>query len=476
MSAPRHARLGRLFLRLRELPPARWSALLNELCPGEPDLRREVLELLETERRPSTELDTPALGEGFHLPELDSLEPEPGPGGRPRRIGSYRIRRALGAGGMGLVYLAEQDHPKRSVALKLLRAGLSTPTARRRFQQEAQLWGRLQHPNIAQVLEAGVARTDQGPRPFLALELVRGSDLAEYAARTRPSQPARIQLLLELCEAIDHAHGRGVLHLDLKPGNVLVDTSGRPRVIDFGLAGLARGASAAAPMGTPRFMSPERLEPSAAGLDRSADVFALGRIAEELLDFNSRLDPEGDLRAIASRATAASKSERYATAGELAADLRRFLAGRPVRAARDSAFYRVRKGVRRHRRGLLAILLLALALAASRPLRDAYRGRELRARSVGERHAGTIAAEREKADRLANYLAGLVVAADPSRLGSDAQLDKVVGRVRGELDEAFGDLPEVEADLRSALARADRRSPWDALVAGWSALRALRAK
>src|SRR5262249_13414982 len=171
-----------------------------------------------------------ARGEGSTV--RSSGPPSAGPP-PPSRIGHYRILRRLGEGGMGTVYEAEQDNPRRTVALKVIRAGLLEAELVKRFTHEAQFLGRLHHPGIAQVYDAGVA--DDG-RPFFAMEFIHGVALDEYARLEGLSAPARLDLLARVCDAVQHAHDHGVIHRDLKPGNILVDETGQPRVLDFGVA------------------------------------------------------------------------------------------------------------------------------------------------------------------------------------------------------------------------------------------------
>ncbi len=157
------------------------------------------------------------------------LSSEPG---LPTFIGRYRIVRRHGEGGMGTVYEAEQDNPRRTVALKVIRAGLVSTELQNRFTHEAQILERLQHSGIAQVYEAGV----QDGQPFFAMEFIRGMPLDEYARSRRLARPARLELIAKVCDAVQHAHDKGIIHRDLKPGNILVDESGQPKVLDFGVA------------------------------------------------------------------------------------------------------------------------------------------------------------------------------------------------------------------------------------------------
>ena len=300
------------------------------------------------------------------------------------RFERYRVLRRLGSGGMGVVFEAEQRSPRRTVALKVLRPGRRGSAALKRFEREAELLGRLDHPGVARVYEAGTYADAGGPRPFLAMELVEGRTLRDYLAGEQPPTEARLALFAAVCDAVQHAHQRGVVHRDLKPSNVLVGPGGRPKVVDFGIARATdidvRRATLATEagqlVGTLAYMSPEQAAGDPGAVDTRADVYALGALLHEMLAGRPPRDLEGlsvpaalraireeepprlgrlrpalrgDLEAIAARALARDPAARYASASDLAADVRRFLAHEPVSARAPGIGRQLALLARRHR-------------------------------------------------------------------------------------------------------------------------------
>ncbi len=314
----------------------------------------------------------------------------------PEFVGKYRILRCLGVGGMGVVYEAEQDQPRRTVALKVIRPGRLSTKALRRFAHEAQLLGMLQHPGIAQIYEAGSEGTSGTPAPYFAMELVQGEPLNEFADQQRLSVRERLSLLADICDALQFAHDKGVVHRDLKPGNILVGKSHQPKILDFGLARVTDSDLDLTTLhtvqgqlvGTLPYMSPEQAAAGSEELDPRSDVYAMGVIAYQLLagrlpyslagtstlesiriireEEPTRLglvnkDLRGDIETIVATALDKDPGRRYTSAGLLAADIRRSLANEPIHARPPSRIYRIRKFTRRHR-GLVAGLSCAFLL------------------------------------------------------------------------------------------------------------------
>jgi hypothetical protein len=315
----------------------------------------------------------------------------------PTRIGQYVIRRLIGEGGMGAVYEAEQIHPHRTVAVKVLRRAAATPTIMRRFEAEAQLLARLKHACIAQVFEAGTQRDITGEIAYFAMEYVEGAlAITDYASTHALTVRQRVELFARVCEAVQHGHERGVIHRDLKPGNILVDGSGVPKVIDFGVARVTDGegdtfyTEAGQMIGTLQYMSPEQCGPESRDIDIRTDVYSLGVVLFELLSGRlpyyldksamheaagviqreppARLGSvatalRGDLEVICAKALAKDRDRRYRSALELRDDLLRYLAGEPIRARADSTVYLIRAHARRFVRRHPFVAILAVLAA-----------------------------------------------------------------------------------------------------------------
>lgn len=384
----RWARVGAEFDRIVELEPEAQRAALAALASDDPALAAEVEALIAAD----------AQADGLLEHREEALAPIAADQ-RPDLGGGWRVIEAIGRGGMGEVWLAESlgGGVGRRAAVKLLKRGMDSEALLERFLQERRILGRLSHPAIAGMLDAGI--TPDG-RPFLAMEYIRGEPITAYARRAGLGLTARIRLLAEVADAVDHAHRQLVVHRDLKPGNVLVDEDGRPHLLDFGIAKVlgedtdqlvvtATGVRVL----SPAYAAPEQVR----GEDVSvaADVYGLGVLLYELLTGRlphqrsgrvERLAQEiseeralrpssaasdaalalqvpwarrlaGDLDTILLKAIHPEPERRYASAAALADDLRRYLSGRPIHARPDRGWYRFGKFLSRHR--LAAVLTLA---------------------------------------------------------------------------------------------------------------------
>ncbi|NNE43581.1 MAG: serine/threonine protein kinase, partial [Gemmatimonadetes bacterium] len=384
---------------------------------------------------------------------------------------------------MGAVYEARQDQPRRSVALKVIRGGLFSAEQLRRFEIEAEVLGRLQHPGIAQIYEARTAETGSGARqPFFAMELIRGLPLTRYCDRNSLGVPERLRLLADVCDAVQHAHQRGVIHRDLKPANILVDETGQPKILDFGVARATdedvRNATVQTDVGqivgTLPYMSPEQAAGDPAALDTRSDVYALGVIGYELLtgrlphDLSTRSLPEavrviqydepaslgghdgafrGDVETIFAKALEKDRDRRYASASGLEADLRSFLEDRPISARPPSRIYTLRKFARRNR-GLVAGASAVFVALVVGLLFSVHFARQA-VRSAEEAEAVN--------DFLNQDLLAAVAPSGKAGTGRDVLMRDVLDEAAARLDDAsapegrFEGRPLVEARIRWTL-------------------------
>jgi len=391
-----------LFEELLDLPEEDRLAALDARAADDAELHQRVASLLghatdELERLGGI----PRLG-AFLDESEDSTDNRPKPG---TRIGGFELLRFLARGGMGWVYEARQLEPRRRVAVKLLRQGLDSSEARRRFRYESAVLAHLVHPSIAQVYEAGTHREETAlgtsEVPFFALEFVEGArSITRYVREEELPREDVLRLFAEVCDAISFGHQKGVIHRDLKPDNVLVDLYGRPKVIDFGVARATDPdldtssvpTRAGQLIGTVQYMSPEQLEGNPGDVDTRSDVHALGVLLYELLCGRLPFDLEGcslaaaariieeteptrprsvvpdlepDLEAILLHALEKDRERRYASAHGLAKDLRRFLNHEPVQAAAPSRLRYLYLFARRNRVAALSAGLLAVVLVAA---------------------------------------------------------------------------------------------------------------
>jgi serine/threonine protein kinase/Tfp pilus assembly protein PilF len=501
-------------------PAAARSAFIRERCGDDDSLLRSALSALSREESMTLVDQTQVRPDSI---EAMTIAPAGAGPAKPsevraslavatavagiRRLGAYTIIDVLGEGGMGVVYRARQERPSRKVALKVLRAGMLTPRLQRRFELEAELLGRLDHPGIARIYEAGVAAMSvsgqagrEAVQPFFAMELVTGSPLTDFARARGLGLRERLELLRQVCDAVEHAHRKGVVHRDLKPGNILValDARGQAgvKVLDFGVARVgqseqdsaraAQHTEAGQLVGTVPYMSPEQVLGRLDEIDARSDVYALGVVMFELLSGRlpievlgldllesaraiSQREPAalmidgerapGDLRAIAARALEKDRARRYQSASELSEDVRRYLEYEPVRARPPSRAYQLRKFVRRNRGPVaavsgLVVVLLSGVVATTYQARQATLGRAL----AEEREARAVAAEArardeaETAEQINRFITGLFGAINPEQAqGREPTIRDLVDGASRDIQGQFVDRPLVESAVRRTL-------------------------
>ncbi len=467
--------------------------VLERLRARDAALSDEVRELLAAQAGPSP-LDRPAVGADLRR-RLEEERPER----VPDSIGPYAVEGVLGRGAAGTVFAAVGGDPPRPCAVKVLRPAAASDAARRRFALEVELLERLDHPNVVRILDAGVVETDLGPSPYLVTRRIDGVPLDRHLRGSGLDRRARIGLVVRIARAVEHAHARGVIHRDLKPANILVTPDGEPHVLDFGIARVTEPevgetsmlTAAGALLGTVPYASPEQARGDLRAVDVRSDVYSLGVIAFEALAGRlpvdvggaglvevvdrisnvtpprlSALDPSlaGDLEVVVATALEKDPDRRYATVEAFARDLRRVLDGAPIAARPVRLGTALRDLARRHRplaaaAGVALVSLVLGGAAAGIGL--------LRARDEARRAADSLVAERDALERAEvaldrsrrseAFLAGLLGAVDPRRLGRAVELSDVLDEATATVDDAFADDPRAAADLRIRLTRAYRK-------------------
>ncbi|MBN2559992.1 MAG: serine/threonine protein kinase [Phycisphaerae bacterium] len=519
MTPEQYEQIRELFLAAREKDRSQRASFLRSACDDDL-VRGEVESLLANDEKADTFLKTPALGSGFVVAHPESFASAPtgeldvgrAPSDmtltsvqrHPKRLGRYRILDVLGQGGMGVVYRAEQDNPRRTVALKVIRPGIESPEVLKRFEHEGQVLGWLQHPGIAQIYEAGTADAGQGPQPFFAMELVRGTPLTDYAHTRRQGVRQRLELIASVCDAVHHAHQKGVIHRDLKPTNILVEESGQPKILDFGVARATDAdirtttlqTAAGQLVGTLAYMSPEQIGGDPQELDTRSDVYALGAISYELLtgrvpvDVSRKTLPQaaraiveqepallrsvnrvyrGDVEAIVAKALEKDKSRRYQSAAELAADIRRYLANQPISARPVTTAYQLRKFAQRNKAlvgGLAAVfVVLVIGIIGTssqtvRATRERNRARDAerladQRRLEAERQHTEALRQTAIAQAVNDFLNNdLLAAVEPEEQGRDVTVRQVLDRASAAIGGKFDNQPLVEAAVHTTIGQA----------------------
>ncbi|MFI4915171.1 MAG: protein kinase [Phycisphaerales bacterium JB060] len=437
-----------VFNAVRDLPDHERPAALDRRTRGDAPLRAMVQRLLDAERSPLGERLAESLDDALvDIDDALSLPPSSQGGALPEIDDRYTIVRLLGSGSTGDVYLADQIQPvQRRVAIKVLRPAEVRASTVERMRREAVALSALDHPGIATIYDAGVTRDG---RPYLATEWVEGPPIDRWCAEHGATFATRCELLASVCRAVEHAHQRGVIHRDLKPGNILVrmgDGGPMPKLVDLGIArllephhgpglSLTKGGHL---LGTIGYIAPEQLEGGAA--DVRSDLFALGRVLEGLPGGVEGQTPiqRRDAAAIVRKATRTDPRERYQSAGDMADDLEALLEGRPVHARRQSL---LEAGLRVSRRHKAATLLAAVALISVMGAIG----------TVGHKSAQMAEANRAQKALLKETLGGLTVVL--SRYGGTVdQREQLVERMAGQLERMLAFAPD-DPELRVLHAR-----------------------
>lgn len=427
--------------------------MIDAACGDDAQLRTSVLRLLS---------HTETLADpGIEKTVVGTSGPAAQPSGQmPEMIGRYRIRRIIQSGGMGTVYEAVQENPRRKVAIKVMKAGLASPSALRRFEYESQVLGKLNHPTIAEIYEAGTFDDGDGEAPFFAMEYIEGAmPIDKWAASKRLSTREKLLLFESVCDAIHHGHQKGVVHRDLKPDNILVDAVGRPRVIDFGVARATDSDIQMATMqtdvgqlvGTLYYMSPEQCEANPELVDTRSDVYALGVILFELLTGRrphqlenvpvydaarmireeapsrmSTLDRTlgGDLETIVGKSLEKDKDRRYQSALELKQDIQRYLGNEPIEARPPSLLYQARMFARRHKAlaASVAVVFAVLLGTTIWSLRERGRAESAAQVAVAAEQAATL--DRDRAEAANAEIASTLARLEEEKLRADGERDR----------------------------------------------------
>lgn len=452
-----------LFLEASERGPEGRAELLRAAGEVRPEIAREAALLLEAEDSAATSMEEFA----------GVIAREWGEGSEPEHIGKYRVLGVLGDGRSGIVYRVQQEHPSREVALKLLRSTMWSEGMLGRFRNEVQALSLLRHENIARIYDAGALPEPGGAaRPYFVLELVNGKPVTEFVRGQGWDATRIIELFLQACDAVEHAHIQGVIHRDLKPANMLVDVSDieRPRikVIDFGIARIAdsgdRVTMTGQVFGTPGYMSPEQEAGRPDGIDTRTDVYAAGAILRELLGLRAgaglgsgaaRLAP--DLELIVKTATAKDLSHRYRSMAAFSGDLRRLLANRPIEARAPTVRYSAWMFVKRNRALSAAIVIAAAAILSllarelllrQRAERETANTRavyNLLFEGVAEWYASKVGGTKDRKALLLKVMPGIeqIARDNPGDIQAQAAWAQAIG--------AMGDVQQEEGEYKESL-------------------------
>ncbi len=482
MKPERFARLKELLWEAFNLPEEERKAYLDQACGDDPELLSEAEAILTDGAEPSAVLQRAGMVTDT------AVEPEGEAPPLPKKIGQYTIKRVIATGGMGVVYEALQEKPRRTVALKVMKSGIASSSALRRFEYESQLLARLQHPGIAQVYEAGTHDDGTGPIPYFAMEYVPNArPVTEYADEKKLGTRERMQLFAQVCDAVHHGHQKGIIHRDLKPGNILVGPQGQVKIIDFGVARSTDSDMALTTLqtdvgqliGTLQYMSPEQCEADPHDIDTRSDVYALGVVQYELLcgrlpyDVKKKAFHEvtrvireeqptrpstiskqlrGDVETIALKALEKERERRYQSAVELAQDIRRYLAGEAIVGRPPSIVYQLRIFARRHKALFGALTAIFVVLAVGLVVSSGMYLRAERERDRALASEDRALASEEEAEAAIKFLSDTLASVDPAEVqGREMTVEGMLDKAAKDIDTAFPDQPLVEATLHRTI-------------------------
>ena len=554
MTTPDSSKIARLLEECLRRTPEQRPAFLDEVCGGDEALRQELERAIEALQDPSqaapgvdldatldlpsasdvdATIDLPAPGaQGGVDPDATLDLPEPvdaeatvdlddgangggGPGGSgsqaakkkqvdslPEQIGDFRIIGLLGEGGMGAVYLADQLHPRRRVALKVIKAKIISEDAIKRFEVEGETLAKLSHPGVAQVFAAGIESDAGGSVPFFAMEYVEDAKtITDWADARELDLRSRLELFADACDALSHAHQRGVIHRDLKPGNVLVNELGQLKVIDFGVAQVEeeQQAELSQPrqiVGTLQYMPPEQVRGDQ-DIDTSCDVYAFGVVLYQMLvgELPYTIDTTSisnaitsvieaptpsllkvkpglgrDLDAIIAKSLAKERGDRYSSAAELGADIRRYLADEPITARDQSTGEAIRRFMRKHRTATSAIVIVCLVIITGLISVSVFayraevaRAEENRQRLVAEEATRRVEQERERLEDIVEFQADMIKEVVPREMGASLRKG-ILESTRNQVETADYDIEDIEFILADQEQFLDSFNPTDVAI------------
>lgn len=479
-------KLKSIFNHLLTLDPENRTKYLSDLIKSEPELEKEVSTLLKAYESTEDFLELPSIATNTFQEEEIRNNSFIG-----KSIGSFNIIKEAGSGGMGIVYIGQRDDKEfeQKVAIKILRNGLTTEYLVKRFQKERQTLANLQHPNIAKLFDGGTTDDDL---PYLIMEFIDGIPITDYCDEHNLNIKQRLKLFQAVCDAVQYAHQNLVVHRDIKPGNILVNKEGRPKLLDFGVAKLIDEESDLTKTRmwhlTPEYASPEQIKGE--NISTRSDIYSLGVLLYQLLSGyqpyliktsspfaiskiiteekiikpseihlnnegligfkgNERSEKvsqqlKGDLDNIVLKAMHKDQTKRYISVQGFNNDIIRYLKGLPVAARKDTIVYRFSKFVKRHKVGAALFILFNIIIYSSIAA-IIYQGNI----AAEERDKAKI--ENKKFEKVNSFLQEMLSSVDPSEIGRDVKVYDILEKAANDVDTELSDQPEIEASIRSTL-------------------------